>query len=643
MPFRSDSKPVIWAFSASRLRKVVESAAPLFAERAEVRVFDRSFEDALATARSLTEADERVDAFVAAGSNGAYLRDHAPVPVALVDVSTTDALQALAHARTLGRRIGVVNFRRVLPGLERWKDLLRGVQIEQRAYATPEEARAAVAELAANGYEVVVGPGPACEVAEAAGLRSVLLYSFECVCETIERAIEMAHVVKVERERREQLADVIAHVDEAVAAVDASERIVFVNPGFERLVGARGADLAGKRLSAVAPELGLARVLETGTAELRAFQKLGARSLVVSRIPMRRRGALTGAVLTGQDSRTLLRVDRDLRSELRPRRFIARYELAGIVGASPPLRTARALAERYAATEGTVLITGESGTGKEMFAQGVHNASRRRERPFVAINCAAFPEALLESELFGYEEGAFTGSRRGGRAGLFEAAHTGTIFLDEVGDVPITLQTRLLRVLQERQVLRLGSNDPTPVDVRVVAATNRDLKREIARGAFREDLYYRLNILPILVPPLRARREDVAPIAEALLRDALERHGVPEVLSKALALILPWLEGYAWPGNVRELENVLERVAVLYAHHGGAPHGVTAEDLRAVLAELFQPADERVAADLRTARGAEEAAVIERVLGECDGNVTEAAKRLGVGRSTIYRKLRARA
>jgi len=643
MPFRSDSKPVIWAFSASRLRKVVESAAPLFAERAEVRVFDRSFEDALATARSLTDADERVDAFVAAGSNGAYLRDHAPVPVALVDVSTTDALQALAHARTLGRRIGVVNFRRALPGLERWKDLLRGVQIEQRAYATPEEARAAVAELAAQGYEVVVGPGPACEVAEAAGLKSVLLYSFECVCETIERAIEMAQVVRAERERREQLAGVIAHVDEAVAAVDASERIVFVNPGFERLVGARSAELVGKRLSAVAPELGLSRVLETGTPELRSFQKLGARSLVVSRIPVRRHGALTGAVLTGQDSRTLLRVDRDLRSELRPRRFIARYELAGIVGASAALRTARGLAERYASTEGTVLITGESGTGKEMFAQGIHNASRRRERPFVAINCAAFPEALLESELFGYEEGAFTGSRRGGRAGLFEAAHTGTIFLDEVGDVPITLQTRLLRVLQERQVLRLGSNDPTPVDVRVVAATNRDLKREIARGAFREDLYYRLNILPINVPPLRGRRGDVTPIAEALLRDALQRHGVPDVLPRALAVVLPWLEGYAWPGNVRELENVLERVAVLYSHYGGTARRVSPEDLRAVLPELFQPADGRVAGDLRTARGAEEAAVIQRVLGECGGNVTEAARRLGVGRSTVYRKLRARA
>ncbi len=640
MPFRSERKPVIWAFSVSRLRQVVESAAPQFAGRAEVRVFDRSFEGALETVRALTAAGDRVDALMAAGANGAYLRDHAEVPVALVDVSTTDALQALAHARTLSHRVGVVNYGRVLPGLERWKDLLRGVQIEQRSYTSPEEARTAVAELAARGYEVVVGPGPACDVAEQAGLRAVLLYSTECVGQTIERAIEMAQAARAERIRREQLQAVIDNIDEAVVAVDETERIATLNPAFERLLGTTAAELLGKPLAAVRPELSLSRVLETGTPQLRSIQKLGVRSLVVSRMPVRVYGVLTGAVLTCLDSRTVLHLDRDLRSEHRPRRFIARYELAGIIGTSAAIRTVRSLAERYATTDATVLITGESGTGKEMVAQGIHNSSRRRDRPFVAINCAAFPEALLESELFGYEEGAFTGSRRGGRAGLFEAAHTGTIFLDEVGDVPVTLQTRLLRVLQERQVLRLGSNDPTPVDVRVVAATNRDLKREIARGAFRDDLYYRLNILPVAVPPLRARAEDVAPIAEALLADALARHEVPALLPRALSLVLPWLERYAWPGNVRELENVLERVAVLCAHRVADPERIEPDELRAVLPELFQAEAAPHDGDLRSARGAEETAVIQRVLGECDGNVTEAARRLGVGRTTLYRKLR---
>jgi propionate catabolism operon transcriptional regulator len=222
--------------------------------------------------------------------------------------------------------------------------------------------------------------------------------------------------------------------------------------------------------------------------------------VVVSRVPLLDHGVIRGAVVTCQDSAAIQRMERRLRSQHRPRRFEPRYALGAIVGESPAIRSVRALAGRYARTDATVLITGESGTGKEMVAQGIHGASRRRDQPFVAINCAAFPETLLESELFGYEEGAFTGSRRGGRPGLFEAAHLGTIFLDEVGDVPVTLQTRLLRVLQERQVLRLGSNDPTPVDVRVIAATHRDLRRGVETREFREDLYYRLHILPLHIP-----------------------------------------------------------------------------------------------------------------------------------------------
>jgi propionate catabolism operon transcriptional regulator len=260
----------------------------------------------------------------------------------------------------------------------------------------------------------------------------------------------------------------------------------------------------------------------------------------------------------------------------------------------------------------------------------------------VAINCAAFPETLLESELFGYEEGAFTGSRRGGRPGLFEAAHLGTIFLDEVGDVPVTLQTRLLRVLQEKQVLRLGSNDPTPVDVRVIAATHRDLRRARETGEFREDLYYRLHILPLHIPPLRDRPGDVAAIAADILKRALVRHGAPGMLALALAAILPRLEAYAWPGNVRELENVLERVALLFADDTSAAVGE--DELAAIMPELFEsaPARETPASpsrDLRTAREAREREHVLRVLAECRGNQSEAARRLGIGRSTLYRKL----
>jgi transcriptional regulator, propionate catabolism operon regulatory protein len=570
-----------------------------------------------------------------------------------VTPSALDILQSLTRACNVSHHVAVVSFRSLLPGVEAFGDL-QALAVEQRTYVTLEQARGTITELAGRGVDVVVGSGAVCELAEKEGLRSVLLYGQDSVGEAVGHAIDLVRAVQAENARRARVTGILDHLTEGIVAVDMEERVQAVNPALERILGVDSGAVLGKKLSAVAPDLGLARVLESGTAELDGVQKHGSRTLVVNRIPLRERGVQRGALLTCQDSSTIQRLDRNLRSEHRPRRFVARHLLSSLGGASPAIQRVRALAERYAATDATVLLTGESGTGKELVAQGIHNASARRDHPFVAINCAAFPEALLESELFGHDEGAFTGSRRGGRQGLFEAAHTGTIFLDEIGEVPLTLQTRLLRVLQERQVLRLGSNDPTPVDVRVIAATNRDLKAAVAAREFRDDLYYRLNILHLHLPPLRDRPGDLVAIGADLLQRALVRHGAPEVHAAALARILPRLDAHAWPGNVRELENILERIAVLYAGRGRAP--VRDEELRAVVPELFGPdatapragGQGRTVAvrvrgsDLRSARGAQERAIIERVLAEAGGNQSEAARRLGIGRSTLWRKLRER-
>ncbi|HSN15711.1 MAG TPA: propionate catabolism operon regulatory protein PrpR [Anaeromyxobacteraceae bacterium] len=636
-------RPTIWAFSRSRLRQVFEAVAPLHATAAVIRVFPASFEEALTTCRELARQGERADVLVAAGANAAYLGDHADAPVILVRATALDVIQALIHARGLSRRVGVVNYRGSLRGLDRAGELLRDIEVEMRAYVSPEEARASVYDLAARGVEVVIGPGPVCEFAEQAGLKSFLLYDTDSVSNTFERAIEVARVVQAEEDRRERLRSILAHVDAGLVAVDLAERVESVNPAAERLLGLLPAETLGRSLAEVSQPLSLSSVLQSGQPERDEILSVGKRTLAVNRVPLRQHGVVTGALLTCQDASTIQRLDRGLRTEHRPRRFVARYELDAIAGRSAAIGRVRELARQYARTDATVLITGESGTGKELFAQGVHNASGRRDRPFVAINCAAFPETLLESELFGYEEGAFTGSRRGGRAGLFEAAHTGTIFLDEVGDVSLTLQTRLLRVLQERQVLRLGANDPTPVDVRVIAATNRDLRAAVDDGEFRRDLFYRLEILPLHLPPIRERREDVGPIASELLRRALLRHRRPEALGDALALLGPHLERHDWPGNVREMENVLERVAVLFAGRPvGAAVGLAA--LAEVLPELFAgPASPDAAAarpaGLRATRRAQERAHILRVVEECGGNHTAAAKRLGIGRSTLWRKL----
>ncbi|MDT4846868.1 Propionate catabolism operon regulatory protein [compost metagenome] len=303
------------------------------------------------------------------------------------------------------------------------------------------------------------------------------------------------------------------------------------------------------------------------------------------------------------------------------------------------------LARRYAQTDSTVLITGESGTGKELLAQSLHNASSRQPGPFVAINCAAFPETLLESELFGYEEGAFTGSRKGGKTGLIETAHTGTLFLDEIGDMPVSLQTRLLRVLQEREVLRLGASEPTPVDIRVIAATHCDLRGRIGAGSFREDLYYRLNILRLVVPPLRERIPDIPLLANALLQK-LPRPADPAGLDQhLLQRLMPHLLKHRWPGNIRELENLVERAALsARVLEGGASNGA----LHTLFPELFEgrapdalplvvalPAE-----DLRSFGKASEVAHVRQVLDSCDGDMDEAARRLGISRTTLWRRLR---
>ena len=409
----------------------------------------------------------------------------------------------------------------------------------------------------------------------------------------------------------------------------------------ERLLGSSAEALLGRRLSEVAPELSLRSTLREAHAELEEIQRLGQQTLVTSRIPIAEQGVQTGAVLTCQDPVAIHRVDRNLRSVRRPRSAMARYELIRSAGEGPAITRAKALAATCARSDATVLIMGESGTGKELLAQGIHNASRRSKQPFVAINCAAFPETLLESELFGYEDGAFTGSRRGGKAGLFEAAHTGTIFLDEVGEMPVPLQTRLLRVLQEREILRIGATEPTPIDVRVIAATHRKLQQQVESGEFRRDLFYRLNILRLDLAPLRERREDVAVLAAHLLEKIAGRLQTPAPqLELVVDTILAHTHDYAWPGNVRELENLIERVVVYRDHFVSGQAGIETL-LPDIAPELFGTQAVAVpTGSLSEGQRASERQHILKVLQECNGNRALACERLGISRATLWRRLK---
>jgi transcriptional regulator with GAF, ATPase, and Fis domain len=307
-----------------------------------------------------------------------------------------------------------------------------------------------------------------------------------------------------------------------------------------------------------------------------------------------------------------------------------------IVGASPALRTVLARVQRVAATDATVLITGETGTGKELIARAIRNRSRRATGPFVSINCAATPGALIASELFGHERGAFTGALQR-RLGRFELAHGGTLFLDEVGELPLETQIALLRVLQEREFERVGGSQPIHTDVRIIAATNRDLPAAIAAGTFRSDLYYRLNVFPIEMPPLRARREDIRVLAQYFLEREARRAG--RTIRGLDARSLQLLESYDWPGNVRELENVIERSVILCDGDVCSvdPRWLvpTPTPLAAAVETTHVPLFERLAS--------QERALIEAALAATGGRVSGpggAAARLGLPASTLDSKIR---
>jgi len=433
-----------------------------------------------------------------------------------------------------------------------------------------------------------------------------------------------------------------------VVAVDQDERIQTLNPALAQWLGITPDQWLGQRLSEVCPELGLQTTLRLGVQELEKIERVRGKALIVNRIPIVEQGVLTGAVISCQDPISIQRVDRQIRTRIQPHAASGRYELGQFLGTSPVAERVRQAALSCARSQATVLLLGESGTGKELIAQGIHGASDRRELPFVAVNCAAMSETLLESELFGHEEGAFTGARRGGKIGLFEAAHKGTIFLDEIGEMPLPLQTRLLRVLQEREVLRVGSTEPTPVNVRVIAATHRDLMAQVQEGHFRLDLFYRLNILRIDMPALRERLQDLPLIVQDLHQRVSARLGVAASLTRPLVdALLAHAPQHDWPGNVRELENIIERLmayAAPRAAHLSSP-AQALQLLQDTAPELFVPTSVPTPTSappppgLKARQAQADRAEILRVLQACGGDKALASEQLGISRTTLWRKL----
>jgi len=650
---RRARRPGIALVSISRLQTLCETVAPRYTDRARFYSVREGYGAAVTALQSYVESGA-VDVVLAAGSNGAYLRENLDVPVVTVKVNGFDVLSAITRATTTwpDQPLGLVLHETVSRELDDLGQLLK-IELRQRAYRSADEVQAAVDTLAAQGCKVIIGPGMACDLAQQAGLEHVFLYSLGAVEEAFERSVELARVSREKEAKRMRLNTIVAHMRDGVAAFDENGQLEAVNPAMFSLLDIDAERMAthGARQFELTRKLGpmLRELSEGGVAIEERLAHIDGRAFIVSCVPINEHGMRSGVVVTVQDAQMAQRIDRSLRTTQRPRHLVAKHELAELVGNSPQIEKVRRLARTGASHDATVLLTGESGTGKELVAQGIHNASARRGNPFVAFNCAALPEGLIESELFGHDEGAFTGARRGGKAGLFEIAHTGTIFLDEIGEMPAALQSRLLRVLQEREVMRLGSGRPVPIDVRVIAATHRDLNALVEQGRFRADLYFRLNLLQVTLPALRERREDIRLLAQTLLSRNAAQYGLDARASKPILEVLsPLFDHYDWPGNVRELENLLARAAI-YLDNDIARHAQTVHEVFPELQRLSTRAPRASKSD------ADEAATLSPIspitpvtraaalaaLQAAGGNRAAASRALGISRTTFWRLMKA--
>ncbi|KAF0994572.1 sigma-54-dependent Fis family transcriptional regulator [Geobacillus sp. TFV-3] len=469
------------------------------------------------------------------------------------------------------------------------------------------------------------------------------LFGALAVFKDITELVALAEEITDLKEVRMMLEAIIHSSEEAISVVDENGNGILINPAYTRLTGLTEEDVIGKPATAdiAEGESMHMQVLKTRRPVRGARMKVGPknRDVIVNVAPIIVDGVLKGSVGVIHDVSEIQRLTAELnRARQIIRTLEAKYSFADIVGESEEMKVAIEQAKLAAKTPATILLRGESGTGKELFAHAIHNASDRKYNKFIRVNCAAIPETLLESELFGYEEGAFSGARRGGKRGLFEEANNGSIFLDEIGELSASTQAKLLRVLQEREIVRVGGTKPIPINVRVIAATNVNLEKAIAEGAFREDLYYRLNRMPIYIPPLRARKEDIPALCRHLIQKLNQDYGrnVEGVTDEAMARLL----AYDWPGNVRELENVLGRAMIFMKFHEvmidaahlpplASPSSAPAPRLG--MEEELRPLGEMVSRY--------EANLIEQALRRHRGNKTAAARALGISVRNLYYKL----
>lgn len=603
----------------------------------DVRVEVAELEAAVSLARRLLAEDDYL--FISRRGTRDLLRKSLKIQVVNIPGEASDYIPAIQQLRGEQGLIAFFSFEEDISNELRTICYLLHLKMKYYCFSDSLSCQAAVQQAVADGAAWGLGGVVSERFAKHCDLAYLRVESSDAsILHALDTAQQLYITQQENARQQEQLQIqleryqiILDYTHDAIIAIDEKGRISTTNQIAEQMLQPAQPPFVGRPVEEVLPNTHMTNVLHTGEAEIGQMMNIHGTLVSTNRVPIRVGGQVKGVVATFQDIKTLQTAERNIRIKLHEKGLVAKYRFSDILGRSPAIRDAKRLSENFADAQFTVMLYGETGTGKEMFAQSIHNASPRRDGPFVAINCTALNRNLLESELFGYADSSFTGARRGGKAGLFETAHGGTVFLDEIGELPLEFQAPLLRVLQEKEVRRVGDDTVIPVDIRIIGATNRNLLQLVEEGKFRRDLYYRLNVLSVLVPPLRERGDDYLEIARCIYERVLPQHTEEE--ETVFLRVLDRCRSYAWPGNVRELTNLVERVSLLL-HRGSREEEVV--QLLNVQWQETPPAAPLVPGSAPALLDRE---AVQEALRRNGGNLSRTAKTLGVSRSTLYRRL----
>ncbi len=549
-------------------------------------------------------------------------------------MTTSDVLDSLYEAQNLygkDTKIGIVLANDSMCSLTSIK-ALTGLDIYLEAARNEKEIQRAVNSLCEKGVSVFIG-GMTLDAylsEEHKNIKHIPLHSSR---DTMKRAIEdAANTAKSlyrERMRSSLLEKVIDSLPYCLFCVRQDGTISLANGLAEEFFSKES--LVGEKINSIYPSALLDMVESDSMMEI--VQTVNNQEMYIQQQKLSDSGAV---IITMQRASIFHDAGKLIKSSLRVGGLNARYHFSDIIAESIVMKQLIAKAVRYAQSESNVLVTGETGTGKELFVQSMHNASKRADGPFVAVNCSAISEDLLESELFGYSEGAFTGAKKGGKVGLFELADGGTIFLDEIGELPMQHQAKLLRTLQEKEIMRVGGDDVVPIDVRVICATNQNIPELIEKGLFRRDLYYRINLLMIHIPPLRERLNDIGPLFRHFVKLYAERMSI---LSPPIDIsAINELQRYSWRGNIRELRNVAERLIALNGHDRITARSLKTIDMpeNDVIAPAIVKSDEIKTDIVKWQRGGDYSGLYDEYLAS-GLSLSEFSSRIGISRTTLWR------